>query len=131
MISIGAKATINGEIYTLTEYCEEPDTGLCYVKNEQRRWGFRIPNDFLPLLGFTTDELFYNAEKLNLNPKMVKALMKMEHKDKVHAWSIHQSTAKGLYKRGLITVFKGPGGTGPFIRRTKKGEKSQNGHLLR
>jgi hypothetical protein len=65
-----------------------------------------------------------------LTPAMTKTLVKIRRDGYAHAWYYHLATVKALYKRGLITVYKGPGGAGPFVRACKTDEKPQNGHLL-
>jgi len=66
-----------------------------------------------------------------LSPAQKKVLVELSEDVKDSAYQYHFSTLKALYRRGWITVNKGPRGIGLFIRLCKTGEKPKNGHLLR
>jgi hypothetical protein len=51
-IPLGAVTIISGERLSLESYCDEPNTGLCVVKNQDRGAAFTIPRNWLWRLGF-------------------------------------------------------------------------------
>ena len=51
-IPIGTVTVINGERISLERHCDEPNTGLCVVRNRDRCVEFTIPRNWLWRLGF-------------------------------------------------------------------------------